>query len=271
MDIKHYIMLVVFSIASLAYSAQVRLAWDPPTNNVDGSALTNLAGYIVYYGTNSRVYTNRTDVSNVTTTLVSNLSTNKTYYFAVTAYATETNSQGTPIYTNESAYSEELAWTVPSGHTYEIFVDNVAAMTNGFWIAATTTAGYYNTNYIHDGNTNKGTKTATFTPYLQTSGAYSVYVWFTSYTNRASNVPIDIVSMNGTNTYYIDQRTNGSKWVLISTNNFAAGTNGYARIRTTGTTNGYVIADAFRFVSQSVFGTKISKPTNIKAGIIDSR
>jgi hypothetical protein len=31
----------------------VNIAWDPPTTNVDGSPLTDLAGYRLYYGTKS--------------------------------------------------------------------------------------------------------------------------------------------------------------------------------------------------------------------------
>jgi hypothetical protein len=34
----------------------VTLTWSSPTSNTDGSALTDLAGYTVYYGTNSRAY-----------------------------------------------------------------------------------------------------------------------------------------------------------------------------------------------------------------------
>ena len=34
-----------------AFSAEVTLSWDPPTTNADGTPLTDLAGYKVYYGT----------------------------------------------------------------------------------------------------------------------------------------------------------------------------------------------------------------------------
>lgn len=51
-----------------AFAATVSLSWNPPTANTDGSQLTDLAGYKVYYGTISGYYTQQIDVSNGTTT-----------------------------------------------------------------------------------------------------------------------------------------------------------------------------------------------------------
>lgn len=66
------------------------LSWIAPTETVDGSALTNLAGYRVYYGTNAASLTNSVDLANPATTtyVISSLSSG-TYYFAVKAYTTE--------------------------------------------------------------------------------------------------------------------------------------------------------------------------------------
>lgn len=62
------------------------LSWSAPTQNEDGTTLTDLAGYKIYYGTSSRNYTNEILIENpsVTTFVVDNLSPN-TYYFAATA------------------------------------------------------------------------------------------------------------------------------------------------------------------------------------------
>jgi hypothetical protein len=64
------------------------LDWLPPTENSDGSALTNLAGYTVYYGTSSESLTQSIKVTNpgLTAYTVTNLSTG-TWYFAVTSYS----------------------------------------------------------------------------------------------------------------------------------------------------------------------------------------
>jgi hypothetical protein len=64
------------------------LDWTPPTENSDGSVLTNLAGYTVYYGTSPDNLTESVKVSNpgLSAYTVSNL-TSGTWYFAVTSYS----------------------------------------------------------------------------------------------------------------------------------------------------------------------------------------
>jgi hypothetical protein len=67
-------------------SGRATLSWTPPLTRTDGSTLTNLAGYRVYYGTSSGSLTNRIVISNATvsTWVVENL-TSGAWYFAVTA------------------------------------------------------------------------------------------------------------------------------------------------------------------------------------------
>ena len=62
------------------------LDWTPPTQNSDGSVLTNLAGYTVYYGTSPDRLTESVKVSNpgLTAYTLSNLPSG-TWYFAVTS------------------------------------------------------------------------------------------------------------------------------------------------------------------------------------------
>jgi hypothetical protein len=63
--------------------------WTPPTQNTNGTTLTNLAGYIISYGTNSSSLTSSVKVANagLTSYQISNLAAG-TYYFAVSAYNT---------------------------------------------------------------------------------------------------------------------------------------------------------------------------------------
>ena len=65
------------------------LSWTPPTENEDGTVLTNLAGYRIYYGTSSTALTQSIQVSNagVSTYIVDGLAP-ATYYFSVRAYTT---------------------------------------------------------------------------------------------------------------------------------------------------------------------------------------
>ena len=70
------------------------LVWTAPTKNMDGTPLTTLAGYKVYYGTTPGVYTSLV-VGDVNTYQIVGLTKGQTYYFTVTAYDT---------YGNESDY-----------------------------------------------------------------------------------------------------------------------------------------------------------------------
>jgi hypothetical protein len=87
-----------------ASASAVTINWMPPTENTDGSSLTNLAGYNIHYGTKSGNYTQTINVSNpgLATYVVDNLSPGK-YYFTVAAV----NSSGT-----ESPMSPEVSATV---------------------------------------------------------------------------------------------------------------------------------------------------------------
>ena len=85
------------------YAANVTLSWIPPTTKADGTPLTDLAGYKIYYGLSSGNYTQNIDIGNVTSYTVTNLSTGTAYYFATTAYDTSSN---------ESSFSNEVRKTI---------------------------------------------------------------------------------------------------------------------------------------------------------------
>lgn len=63
------------------------LTWTAPTTNTNGSALTNLAGYEIHYGTNPSALNNTITIANpgATTYVVTSLTTG-TWYFAMSAY-----------------------------------------------------------------------------------------------------------------------------------------------------------------------------------------
>jgi hypothetical protein len=67
-------------------SGSVMLTWQPPTQNTDGSALANLAGYKIYWGKTQGNYTNSVTVSNpgLTSYVVDQLTTG-TWFFTATA------------------------------------------------------------------------------------------------------------------------------------------------------------------------------------------
>ncbi len=63
------------------------LSWLPPTTNTNGTPLTNLAGYKIYYGTSSSSLNQSAQVTNpgIATYVIDNLSP-ATWYFSVVSY-----------------------------------------------------------------------------------------------------------------------------------------------------------------------------------------
>jgi len=95
-----------FSIAVQAVaSGTATLSWNPPTTNTNGTPLTNLAGFKVYWGTAPGNYTSSVTIMNpgLATYVVGSLTPN-TYHFVVTAI----NSSGT-----ESSFSNPVSKTIP--------------------------------------------------------------------------------------------------------------------------------------------------------------
>jgi hypothetical protein len=79
--------LAQFSIAvTETAQGQATLTWVPPTQNTDGTALTNLAGYRIYYGNQASSLTLTIEIDNPGTTdyVVGNL-TPGTWYFTISA------------------------------------------------------------------------------------------------------------------------------------------------------------------------------------------
>lgn len=86
--------LAAFSItvvAAAAASGSATLSWAAPTENTDGSALTDLTGYRIYYGTSADDLGMSVSIDNpsISTYVIENL-TSGTWYFAMVA----TNSKG---------------------------------------------------------------------------------------------------------------------------------------------------------------------------------
>lgn len=87
------VSLPMFTIAVRQVSmGRATVSWTAPTTNTDGSALTNLAGFKILYGTSSANLNNQVQIASASATVhtVENLVPG-TYYFAVRAY----NSSGT--------------------------------------------------------------------------------------------------------------------------------------------------------------------------------
>jgi hypothetical protein len=91
------------AMISVAVNGTVTLNWQAPTENVDGSPLTDLSRYRIHYGLSSRNYTRSVAIDAAGTTSHDLLLESGQYYFAMTAV----DAQG-----NESAYSNEVVKVV---------------------------------------------------------------------------------------------------------------------------------------------------------------
>jgi len=149
-----------------------------------------------------------------------------------------------------------LEWTGPrptppilSGTLKGIVVDDKQAELTGEWIPSRSTGGFVDFGYLHDSNVSKGEMVAVFRPKLPRAGRYEILIAHAPNPNRATNVPVKIVSANGTKTVTLNQKTPPKIGNLksIGVFQFAAGTGGSVTISNAGT-NGYVILDAVQFL-----------------------
>ncbi len=121
---------------------------------------------------------------------------------------------------------------------------------------------WHKQHYAPAGN---GSATAVFRPTINVPGQYRVYEWHGWYganqTNmEATNVPATIVHTGGTANLTINQRVNPGQWNLLGTYSFD---NSHASITITNNANGYVLADAFKFVYAGSTNSSDTTPPTI--------
>ncbi|TYP76731.1 cellulase (glycosyl hydrolase family 5) [Paenibacillus methanolicus] len=132
-----------------------------------------------------------------------------------------------------------------------ILMDNSDATTVGTWTSSTLSSQKFGADYLHDGNTAKGSSSITYTPNMLSAGSYDVYLWWNEGVTRANNVPVTVNHAGGPTTEYVNQQVDGGKWNKIGNFQFNAGTSGSVVISNTGT-GGFVIADAVKFVKRTI-------------------
>ncbi len=152
-----------------------------------------------------------------------------------------------------AADGQILNWgTVASINTNGIImvVTNASGVTvGGSWTTGANSGGWPLPSgpYWHDGNTGGG-KFVRFNPTITTNGYYDVYCWWVYASNRATNATYITRSASATNSVLVNQQINCTNWVKIASSNyFNIGTSGSVTI-TNGGANGYVIANAVRFM-----------------------
>jgi hypothetical protein len=135
-------------------------------------------------------------------------------------------------------------------------VDNAdpEASYTGTWGTSSWAPGYCGTNY-HYHVPGSGTDTFTWTPTLTTAGTYEVFARWCEDPSRAWDATYTIYHDGGSTPAPVDQRTQGGQWVSLGTFDFD-GTNDYVEL--VQSANGYVIADAIKWVNDDGDGTVVA-------------
>ena len=134
-----------------------------------------------------------------------------------------------------------------------IVIDNSEAIKKGNWVKSTAVKGYLSSNYIHDDNKDKGSKSVTYIVDIKESGKYEVRASYTPGTNREKKTPITVKHADGESTLLIDQTKsppiNGA-FVSLGSYQFSAGTH-EAIIISNKNTSAVVIADAVQLLNEN--------------------
>ncbi|MBW1860704.1 MAG: hypothetical protein JRI70_11830, partial [Deltaproteobacteria bacterium] len=150
------------------------------------------------------------------------------------------------------------------GDDVGVIVDNPDATFVGTWDGGTSTGSYGGDIRWHAAG--DGSATATWTPDVPETANYNVYVWYKEHSNRARNAKYTVYYNGGSETISVNQEVRGSKWNLLGTFPFLAGTSGYVQL--TDDADEYVIADAIMLAKPPV-GNE-SDPAHGRGVVINS-
>ncbi len=103
------LLLLLYLLPGILFAGEATLTWTAPTQNTDGSPLTDLAGFKIYLGqVQGGPYPVSVDIADPTATTftVPGLTEGLTYYFVSTAY-----NSASPV--QESDFSNEVTKLIP--------------------------------------------------------------------------------------------------------------------------------------------------------------
>lgn len=104
---------LAFSSFSTFAASSVTVAWSPNAN-------PEIAGYRVYYGGASRVYTNQVDAGRANSAVINGLTAGATYYLAATAYdvaGLESDYSAEAVFTNRAVLPPTIVLSAPANGT----------------------------------------------------------------------------------------------------------------------------------------------------------
>jgi hypothetical protein len=131
-----------------------------------------------------------------------------------------------------------------------IVVDDQQAKLTGDWQPSSAVGPFVGEGYLHDGNGEKGKRSARFEANLPKAGRYEVRVIYSANANRATNVPVTVRYGGGEKVVKLNQRQAPAidgAWAALGTFEFAAGKAAVVEVANDGT-DGHVIVDAVQFL-----------------------
>ena len=201
--------------------------------------------YTIRLARGNSVITERVDLAAVDNLLVEGLINNAEYDVSVRVHT----STGVSLY---SPISKVITSTpnVGTSDRIEIIADNLDSETQivGSWSTSTFSGERIGPNYLHDGNSGKGSKSVTFNPAVTESGNYTVFAYWNASPDRADNVPISITHAGGTDVVIVDQTANGGAWFELGRYDLASDGSTSITVSNSGTSD-TVVADAVRLLA----------------------
>ena len=130
----------------------------------------------------------------------------------------------------------------------ELIVDNPQAQLVGSWDISIGGTGQSGSDY-RTHSQGSGADSANFMPLIPLAEVYEVYEWHPQAATRSIAVPHRVRYSGGSQMIFVNQTTNGSRWNLLGTFPFVAGTAGQVSITDAFPDAGQsAAADAIRFV-----------------------
>lgn len=129
-----------------------------------------------------------------------------------------------------------------------VVIDDSDAKLTGDWHESSANGRWIGRSYIHDGAAKDGKCSAKFEAKLPQAGRYEVRLAYSSNTNRASNVPVEIHTAGGAKTVTVNQQLAPKiDGLFVSLGEFDFGASAVVSI-TNRDTNGHVIIDGIQWL-----------------------
>jgi hypothetical protein len=87
-----------------------------------------------------------------------------------------------------------------------LVLDNAEAVLEGHWVASSSSPNYVGAGYLHDGDLEKGTMSATWTLTAPKSATFQLNLSYSPGNNRSTRVPVRLQAANQQQTVLINQQ-----------------------------------------------------------------